>query len=136
MLFLRFALGIRFSGRTGHILLTVLAGSLAGVSFGAFISALVKKSEGIKTALLISITMVGTTLAGMMYADVKYVIMQHAPMLNWINPVNLLSDAFYCLYYYDTTTRFFQNLAGLGVLTVVFCTVTYFAVRRKKYASL
>ena len=66
LLFMRFALGIGFSGKTGYVLLTMGVGSIAGVSFGAFISAMVKKGEGIKTALLIGITMVGTTLAGMM----------------------------------------------------------------------
>ena len=136
VLFLRFVLGVSFGNRIGHILLTVVSGSLAGVSFGACISALVKKSEGIKVALLIGITMLGSALAGMMFSDVKYVIATKVPLLSWINPVNLLTDALYSLYFFDSTTRFYQNLGVLAVMTVLFCAVTYQSVRRTRYASL
>ena len=136
VLFLRFVLGVGFGNRIGHILLTVVCGSLAGVSFGACISALVKKSEGIKVALLIGITMLGSALAGMMFSDVKYVIATNVPLLSWINPVNLLTDALYSLYFFDSTTRFSQNLGVLAVMTVLFGAVTYQSVRRTRYASL
>lgn len=136
VLFLHFVLDIGFGSRIWHILLTVVCGSLAGVSFGACISALVKKSEALKTSLLIGITMIGSALAGMMYADVKYVIATKAPILTWINPVNLLADAFYSLYFYDTVTRFFMNLGALALMTLVFGVITFLAVRRTRYASL
>ena len=136
VLFLHFVLNIGFGSRIWYILLTVVCGSVAGVSFGACISALVKKSEALKVSLLIGITMVGCALAGMMFADAKYVIATKAPLLTWINPVNLLADAFYCLYFYDTVTRFFMNLAALAMMTLVFGVITFLAVRRTRYASL
>jgi ABC-2 type transport system permease protein len=136
VLFLHFVLDIGFGSRIWYILLTVVSGSLAGVSFGACISALVKKSEALKTSLLIGITMIGSALAGMMYADVKYVIATKAPILTWINPVNLLADAFYSLYFHDTVTRFYMNLGALALMTLVFGVITFLAVRRTRYASL
>ncbi len=136
LLYLTFALSVDFGPKAGWILLTVFVGSASGISFGAVISALVKKGEGIKTAVLISATMLGATLSGLMFADIKYVIAQYAPLLSWVNPMNLIADAFYSLYYFDTLTRYAANMAALCGMTALFCAVTYFSVRRKKYASL
>lgn len=136
LLFLQFAIGIDFGPKAGYILLTAIAGSIAGVTFGAFISALVKKSEGIKVGILIGVSMTGSFLAGMMYQNMKYIISQKIPVLSYLNPINLLTDAFYCLYYYDTFERFFLNIGILLIFIVLFCLGTYLIIRRRKYASL
>lgn len=136
LIFLRFVLQVDFGAKVGYVLLTTVIGSAAGVFFGAFISALVKKSEGMKVAILISVTMVGCFLAGMMYQNMKYIVAQNVPVLSYLNPVNLLTDAFYCLYYYDTLSRYALNIGILCVFIVIFCLVTYITIRRRKYASL
>lgn len=136
LVFLRFIIRVDFGSDTGFVLLTTLLGSIAGVSFGALISALVKKSEGIKVAILIGASMTGSFLSGMMYLDMKYIIARKLPLLSYLNPVNLLTDAFYSLYYYDTYTRYALNMRILSVFVVLFCGATYFIVRRRKYASL
>jgi ABC-2 type transport system permease protein len=66
----------------------------------------------------------------------KYIIARNIPLLSYLNPVNLLTDAFYALYYYDTFTRVFTNIAILVVFIIVFCSGTYLIIRRRKYASL
>lgn len=129
-------LRVDFGGRIGHILLTTFVGSVAGLSFGAFISVLVKKSSGVKVAVLICVSMVCSFLAGMMNPGIKYEISRKVPFLSWINPVNLLSEAFYCLYYYDTMKRYILNMAALSGFIILFCSVTYCIIRRRKYASL
>ncbi len=134
--YLFFALKVDFGSRIGYILLTVLVGSVTGLTFGAFISAIVKKSEGVKIAILITSTMLCSFLAGMMVQNMKYIIAQKAPILSYLNPINLLTDAFYCLYYYDTLGRFFTNIAALCAFILLFCSGTYFIIRRRKYASL
>lgn len=131
-----FILKIDFSTKTALVLLTTFIGSIAGFSFGAFISAIIKKSEGLKVGILISVTMLCSFLAGMMYQDMKYIIARNIPLLSYLNPVNLLTDAFYALYYYDTFTRVFTNIAILVVFIIVFCSGTYLIIRRRKYASL
>lgn len=136
MLYLYFALHVDFGTKTGYILLTVFIGSVAGVSFGAFISALVKKNESLKIAILVGVTMLGSFLSGMMFGDMKYIVAKNVPIVSYLNPVNLLTDSFYSLYYYDTMTRYTLNMVILCILTVVFCAMTYFSIRRKKYASL
>jgi ABC-2 type transport system permease protein len=134
--YLNFVLRIGFGEKIGYVLLTTFVGSVVGLSLGSIISAVVKKSEGIKTAILISVSMFGSSLAGMMNQKIKYIIAQNIPVLSYLNPVNLLTDAFYCLYYYDTFTRYALNIGLLCVFIVLFCLGTYFIIRRRKYASL
>lgn len=136
LLFLRFALQVDFGPKTGYVLLTTLVGSITGLALGALVSALVKKSEGIKIAILIGSTMIGSFLAGMMYQNMKYIVAQKLPLLSYLNPVNLITDAFYSLYYYDTYTRYTLNMVILCIFAVIFCGGTYLIVRRRKYASL
>ena len=59
-----------------------------------------------------------------------------APLLNRINPAALISDALYSLVVYPSYTRFFTNIAGLLLLSALFCLGGLALVRRKKYASL
>ncbi len=134
--YLRFALHIDFGAKTGLVLFTAFIGSIAGLAFGAFVSALIPKGEGIKIAILISVSMEGSFLAGMMYQDMKYIVAQNAPALSYLNPVNLLTDAFYSLYYYDSLTRYATNIGALAGFILLFCGVSYQIVRRQKYASL
>lgn len=136
LVYITFVLKISFGSRIGYVLLTTFIGSIAGLSFGAFVSVLVKKSEAVKTGILISVTMLCSFFAGMMQENVKYLISRKVPLLSWINPVNLLTDAFYSLYYYDTMTRYKLNMVFLLVFTLLFCSVTYSIIRRRKYASL
>lgn len=118
------------------MILTALVGCVVGLSLGAFVSALVKSSEGLKIGILLAITMAGCVLAGMMYQNIKYIIQKDAPIVGYLNPVNLLTDAFYCLYYYSTYSRYWLNIGLLGAFAAVFCAGTYFIIRRQKYASL
>jgi len=134
--FLRFVLNVDFGSRTGYVILTVILGSIAGLSFGAFVSALVKKSEGFKIGIMIGATMIGSFLAGMMYQNMKYIVAKKVPLLSYLNPVNLLTDAFYCLYYYDTLKRYAINMGLLTIFIIVFWTGTYLVIRRRKYASI
>ncbi|MGI6623579.1 MAG: ABC transporter permease [Clostridiaceae bacterium] len=134
--FVRYVLNIDFGPRAGLVLLTTIIGSIAGVFFGAFVSAVVKKSEGIKIAVLIGVSMLGSFLAGMMSTDIKYTISRNAPIISWINPVNLLTDAFYSLYYLDNLYRYALNIGVLSGFTVLFSALIYLIVRRRKYASL
>ncbi|OPX42392.1 ABC-2 family transporter protein [Ruminiclostridium hungatei] len=134
--YLVFVLKIDFGNQIGFILLNCLLGCASGISFGALISAANKKSEGVKTAILIVSTMAAAFLAGMMFDRMKYIIQQYVPALSYINPVALITDAFYALYYYDTHTRFYINTGLLGIYTVVFCLVTYMIIRRQKYDNI
>ncbi|MGB4588861.1 MAG: ABC transporter permease [Clostridiaceae bacterium] len=136
LLFMAYVLKIDFGNRVGYIILTTFMGSMTGLTFGAFVSALVKKSENLKVAIAISVTMTGSFLAGMMYAQMKYLVMQNVPILAYINPVNLITDALYTLYYYSDLNRYFFNIFMLFILSLVFSIGTYLILRRRRYASI
>ncbi len=134
--YLHFALGIDFGSKIGYVLLTTLVGSIVGITFGAFISSTVKKSEGVKIAILLSFTMLCSFLSGMMFHQMKYIVSEKAPVLSYLNPVNLLTDAFYSLYYFDGFNRYWLNMGALSVFIIFFCLMTYLILRRHKYASI
>jgi ABC-2 type transport system permease protein len=134
--YLGLVLGVDFGGKVPYIALAGLVSCFAGVSFGAFIAACVKGSEMLKTAIVISSTMVLSFLSGLMVDNVKYVIEKNAPVVAFLNPANAITDTFYSLYYYDTYTRFFQNIAILVAFSAVFYFGVFLVMRRQKYESI
>ncbi|MBH1940109.1 ABC transporter permease [Mobilitalea sibirica] len=129
-------LKINFGDQFVLIIITCLIGSIAGIALGATVGILVRKKASVKDAILSAVIMAGGFLSGMMYADMKYIIATKLPILGFINPVNLVADTLYSLYYYDTNERFYLNMAILGLLTVLMGAVSYAGLRRKTYASI
>ena len=131
-----FALKVDYGEHTGLVILLAMIGSLTGLSMGVAVGTLSKKSEGAKSGILIAITMTGCFFAGMMGVTLKYVIDKEMPIINKINPANMITDGFYSLYYYNTLDRFWFNVASLGVLCVVLITISFLSLRRQKYDSI
>jgi len=134
--YMDFVLGVSFGANTMYVVMVLFVGSVLGISMGTLISAIVKKSEGLKIAVALVVSMAGSFFAGMMIAEVKYYIAVKLPILGYLNPANLLSDALYALYFYDTHMRFYLNLAGMSLYALFFCTATYLIIRGRKYANL
>ena len=134
--YLVFILSIDFGERTGLIVLTLFLCTLLGISFGAFVTSLVKGGEGLKIGILVTTGVASAHLSGMSYPGLKYMIESAAPPLAFINPARWMTDAFYALYYFDTYGRFIGSIAAMLIFTAVFAGATYFVIRRRKYASL
>lgn len=134
--YLVFVLSIDFGDRIGLIIFTISLCSILGISFGAFVTSLVKGTEGLKIGILIATGNVSSFLAGMMQAEIKFIIDTNVPILSKINPASLITDAFYALYYFDTYDRFIENITGIIILSIIFSASTYFVIRRRKYVSI
>lgn len=134
--YLTFVLKIDLGNQILPVLLLTFVGSLAGTSLGTLIGVSNKKSENMKMSILISITMLFSFLAGMMVLQIKYIIANKIPLLAHINPVNFITDGLYSLYYYNTLDRYFYNVIGLLVFTLVMFLISYIFIRRKKYDSI
>ena len=134
--FLIFALKVDFGSNLKAVLLLGLLGTLAGISTGMAIGILSKAREETKNGILISISMVGSMLSGMMGITMKYIVDKNIPILNKINPVNMITDGFYALYYYNGNSRFIFNIISLVIYTCIMLTITFVKLRREKYASL
>lgn len=129
-------LAIDFGNHLPQLLLACFIGSILGLSIGATVGVWVNKSTGVQNAIVTTIVMFGAFLSGMMMADMKYLIAKYVPILSYINPVNLVSDSFYSLYYYDNFDRFFMNISILIIMTLVLGAASYLGLRRKTYASI
>lgn len=134
--YLALIIKVGFGNQLGYIILTCIIGTITGVTFGTFIGAIIKKGEGLKIGILVGLTMIMSYLSGMMYDKMKYIVNNNIPILGYINPVNLIADSFYSLYYYDNLTKFFTNLSLLCGFSIIFSSITYLVLRRQKYASL
>lgn len=134
--YLIWLLGVDFGGKEPAVLAAMVVGSVTGLFLGAFVGLAVLGKEGTKVATLSSVTLTGAFLAGMMAPGVKYQISQNLPLLSWLNPVNLLADAFYALYYYDNYLRYGVNMGGLALFALLFCAGSYLIIRRRQYVSL
>ncbi len=77
-----------------------------------------------------------SVLSGMMGITMKYVIDKNVPILNKINPANMITDGFYALYYYDTPERFFMNLISLILFSLVLFLISIVILRGEKYDSI
>lgn len=134
--YLALILKVDFGNDLLKVLLTCVMGSLVGIFMGALIGAIIKKEEAVKIAVLITVSLLLSFLAGLMIADMKYIVTSSAPILAYVNPANLITDAFYSLYYYDTYSRFYINIGLLAVFITVFYIGIYLITRRQRYASL
>ena len=136
MLFLKFVLQVDFGDNPLLILLLAAVGNLAGISLGILIASIFRVSEGAKTGITIAVTMFLSVLSGMMGVTLKYVIDKNAPIVNLINPNNLITDGFYSLYYYNTLDRYFRDVCYLLAFVAICLIISFVSLRREKYDSI
>lgn len=137
ILVLDFGYGVSFNTNYLYLIITCALGSSLGISYGAFISMVLKrKPEGTKVAVTIITSMAGSFLAGMMVISVKYFVQTNIPILQYINPVNVITDALYSLSYYTDINRYLMNIGILALMTIIFLTSTAFLFRRDSYESI
>lgn len=129
-------LKVDYGNHFPQIVLLSLLGSLAGLTLGIAVATLIKSKEDLKIGIMISVTMLGCFLSGMMGITMKYVIDKNIPIVNKLNPVNMITDGFYSLYYYDTFDRFYGNVIGLFLFSAIFIGISIWSLRRQKYDSI
>lgn len=136
LIFLKFILHVEFGNHGLYIILLSLVGNLAGISVGIFIASVFRVSEQAKTGINIAISMFFSVLSGMMGVTLKYIIDKNMPIVNLINPNNLITDGFYALYYYNTFDRYVRDICFLGIFIFVCLLISFIALRREQYDYL
>ena len=131
-----FVIKADFGDNLPLIILLSLISVFAGLSMGVFIGVNVKASEGAKSGILIGITMLFNTLAGMTGVTLKYVIDKNIPIINKINPANMITDGFYSLYYLNGMNRYFFNIISLIIFSIVLLRFSLKKLRRQQYDSI
>ncbi len=131
-----FVLKVDYGTNLPLIILLGAVGSLAGLSMGVAIGALLKTNETVKTGIVISVTMLGCFLSGMMGITMKYIVDKNLPIVNQMNPASMITDGFYALYYYDTFDRYFFNIASLLAFAIIMIALSYASLRKQKFERL
>lgn len=131
-----FVLKVDYGSNLPLIVLLGLVGSFAGLTMGVAIATLFKANENAKTGIVISVTMFGCFLSGMMGITMKYIVDKNIPIVNRLNPASMITDGFYSLYYYDTLNRYLFNVGSLLVFAFAMIVISYFSLRRQKYDSI
>ncbi len=129
-IFTIFALKVDYGNNIGLVIALTMVGALAGLTLGVAVATIFKVSENGKTGIIVIISMVGSFLSGMMGITMKYVIDKNAPIVNIVNPCNMITDGFYSLYYYDTLDRFIFNLVSLAVFSIIMVGAATWGLRR------
>ena len=131
-----FVLNVNYGDDIAYIILLSLVGSLAGISLGLLLGTHLKSSENTKTGIMIAITMAGCFFAGMMGVGMKYVIDKNLPLLNIINPANMITDGFYALYYYTSYNRYWFNITSLLIFSSIAIVLSCIKIGRVRYDSI
>lgn len=135
-LFTIFILKVDYGKNLLYVIITSLCGALAGLSLGVATSTLFKTNENAKTGIIIAITMLFCFLSGMMGITMKYIIDKNIPLLNMINPANMITDALYSLYYYNTFDRFYKDILSLLIFSFIMILISIKGLRRQKYDNI
>lgn len=137
LLYMMFALHIDFGEHIAQVFVILTCGLFAGNGLGMLIGNFFPKfNVETKTGILTSITLAASFLSGMMIMDVKYLVQTYAPVLAAINPVNMITDGLYALYYYGVGERFYQNVVALLLFTLLCYILSYFFLRKRSFDSL
>ena len=131
-----FVLHVDYGDNLLLVISLALAGAFAGLSLGTFLATIFKANDGMKTGIVIAVTMFGCFLSGMMGITMKYVIDKNIPIVNKLNPASMITDGFYSLYYYDTLDRFIFNFTSLLIFSFVLIAISCISLRRQKYDSI
>ncbi len=131
-----FVLKVDYGNNLGLVLLTSAVGSFSGLSLGVFVASTFKKNENTKIGIMISLSMLGSFFSGMMGITMKFIIDKNIPIINKLNPVNMITDALYSLYYYEGLERFNFNIISLLLFSFLMIGISVFSLRRQKYDSI
>lgn len=136
IIYTKYILNIDYGSNVLNVCILSFIGSLTGLILGLFISSIIKKDDEFKISVCISYTMICSFFSGMMGITMKYLVDKKFPIINYINPANMITDGFYSLYYYNTPERFYFNIISLIVYSIVLLVISFVVLRREKYDSI
>ncbi|RPA58451.1 ABC transporter permease [Aerococcus agrisoli] len=128
--------GVPLGQESGRIIALMTLGTTTGLLLGTALAATFKVSEGLLNVITTIVPLVLAAMSGMMSYELKLWVIDHVPVLNKLNPVALINDAFYYLNNYPTYQQFNQNMSMLVVLALACFIITLVGIRRTDYESL
>lgn len=114
----------------------MVVANLAAIALGAALATLVRGGLDLKISLAITISMVCSFLAGMMTEGIRFTIINAFPRLSRLNPVELIADSFYSMYFFADEARVWENSLILAGIAIVLAVLSIIKLRRSDYASI
>lgn len=118
------------------LLLLLFWGQCCGIVIGVVVAALLPEAKGVRQAIGILLPLFLGFLSGMMVSGVRTSVQAAAPLLDALNPVNMVNDGLYGLYTQGVGEIYHTAMAHLAITLVLFLGITIIALRRDRYESL
>ena len=131
-----YILKIDYGNNLPRILLISILGSLAGISLGTSIGTLIKATSEVKTNIITFFFLFCCFLAGMMGPAIKYLVDTNLPLLNKVNPANMIVDGLYSLNIYDDFSRYNSNIISLICFSILCISLSIVVLKKQKFKSL
>ena len=131
-------LGVEVATKTNiwALLLLLFLGQCCGIVIGVVVAALLPEAKGVRQAIGILLPLFLGFLSGMMVSGVRTSVQAAAPLLDALNPVNMVNDGLYGLYTQGVGEIYHTAMAHLAITLVIFLGITIIALRRDRYESL
>ena len=129
-------LGINFGGEIPMIILTSFLGVLLGISLGFFVAHIGRFKYNVKNTILTIITLGGGALSGLYAVQLKAVVEENSPIINRINPMSVITDAYYSLNIFGVGERYYKGVLIMLGLTAGLFLLGGLLSRRNQYESL
>ncbi|WP_435029728.1 ABC transporter permease [Levyella massiliensis] len=131
-------LGVEVATKTNiwALLLLLFLGQCCGIVIGVVVAALLPEAKGVRQAIGILLPLFLGFLSGMMVSGVRTSVQAAAPLLDALNPVNMVNDGLYGLYTQGVGEIYHTAMAHLAITLVLFLGITIIALRRDRYESL
>ena len=136
--FLLRLLGVEAAAKTEPwaLLLLLFLGQCCGIMIGVVVAALLPEAKGVRQAIGILLPLFLGFLSGMMVSGIRTNVQDAAPLLDALNPVNMVNDGLYGLYTQGVGEIYHTAMAHLAITFVLFLGITIIALRRDRYESL
>lgn len=131
-------LGVEVATKTNiwALLLLLFLGQCCGIVIGVVVAALLPEAKGVRQAIGILLPLFLGFLSGMMVSGVRTSVQAAAPLLDALNPVNMVNDGLYGLYTQGVGEIYHTAMAHLAITLVLFLGITIIALRRDRYESV
>ena len=129
-------LGLNFGGEMPMVILTAFVGTLLGTALGFLVAHIGRFKIAAKNTILLLITLAGGAISGLYMLQMKAVIEESAPIINRINPMSVITDAFYSLNIFGVGDRYYRALFTMLGLTAGLFLLGALLSRRNQYESL
>lgn len=130
----------RFLRQSGLCFAGVAVAAFLATSLGALVGALpIKSSIAVRDGLLTALTCLLSLFAGLygkQAMEFSDMIARAFPATVWANPVSLVRDIFYSLYYYDSLAPFAMRAAVCMGAAMILLLITIVMLRRQRYEHL